>query len=113
MTTKFTKGPWRFDAVTLCVVANTKVASLPQSEKGGWPNRAAVADVCRAFYEAEHEANAHLIAAAPDLYEALEGVTTELSAIMDMAPGNRHNAEVFDKIDVALTALSKARGEAS
>lgn len=50
----------------------------------------------------ENIANAHLIAAAPDLYEALEN----LLAIHNGDGGTKYHAG-----DIAAAALSKARGE--
>jgi hypothetical protein len=54
--------------------------------------------------DAENEANAHLIAAAPCLYEALEAVDRMFSA-----PGRINKNAVRDKVRAA---LSRARGEA-
>ena len=51
--------------------------------------------------EAEREANARLIAAAPELYEALEIVRTQLS-------GSLSAQGLLEEVDAA---LAKARGE--
>lgn len=50
----------------------------------------------------DDEANAHLIAAAPELYEAL----ANLLAVSEGEGGTR-----FDAQDIARAALAKARGE--
>lgn len=50
----------------------------------------------------EHTANAHLIAAAPELYEALESLLYGIE--------NSDRIENY-RIDVAIKALAKARGE--
>jgi hypothetical protein len=50
------------------------------------------------------KANAHLIAAAPDMYEALE-------ALLEVAVGKK-TLPVVDVIHQATTALRKAKGEA-
>jgi hypothetical protein len=55
----------------------------------------------------ENDADWHLIAAAPDLYEALEAV---LSSIPDM--GNYYDG-AEDAFEQARTALAKARGDHS
>ena len=52
-------------------------------------------------------ANAHLIAAAPELYEALEEMSSCLS---DIISGNDWGA-VEEYLDDARAALAKARGE--
>ena len=50
------------------------------------------------------DANAHLIAAAPDLYAALDAVLSALYAA--------HPQELARRVDIANAALAKARGEA-
>lgn len=51
------------------------------------------------------EENAHLIAAAPDLCEALQGFVTYHSGHVLTCP------ELIASLDAALEALAKARGE--
>lgn len=62
MTTKFTTGPWRYEAVSdACRVVI-----------GQGRQRIILARLApKQLREAETTANAHLISAAPDLYEAL------------------------------------------
>lgn len=69
---KHTEGPWEVDDITYNILGKTIAAGLPVSEKGGWPDRAVVAIACKDFFASQHEANAHLIAAAPDMEKALE-----------------------------------------
>lgn len=52
-------------------------------------------------------ANAHLIAAAPDLYEALEQCRSELKSILLQYD----NTTPSYGLDLANNALDKARGE--
>lgn len=52
--------------------------------------------------EEETDANAHMIAASPELYEALENL------LDDMAAGTARTTGCFD---AARTALAKARGD--
>ena len=94
---KFTKGPWtaKYDPQlrALIQIYNTEdrvmVAVLPD----------------RGTVEAmpEIEANANLIAAAPDMYEALEEVWRILDSTMPLSRDNR--ADRIKRI------LCKARGE--
>ncbi len=95
--TKFTPGPWRVRAHTSQPNDRVVVDTF-----GG-----SVACVYRDMGENEppREANAHLIAAAPDLYAALEALhraTAILPASMD-EPGSPQA--------LARAALAKARGE--
>ena len=95
--TKFTKGPWKatYDSQLQAAIEiyNTEdrvmVAVLPD----------------RGTIEAmsEIEANANLIAAAPDMYEALEEVWRILDSTMPLSRDNR--ADRIKRI------LCKARGE--
>ena len=97
MSEKFTKGPWKatYDSQlqTAIEIYNTEdrvmVAVLPD----------------RGTIEAmsEIEANANLIAAAPDMYEALEEVWRILDSTMPLSRDNR--ADRIKRI------LWKARGE--
>ncbi len=59
---KFTKGPWELDSVKCRIV----------SESGRSIANTAVYDDRTFATDSENEANATLIAAAPDLYEALQ-----------------------------------------
>jgi hypothetical protein len=55
--------------------------------------------------DAEGEANARLIASAPDLLDALQAVVNDL----EMWPGEK-NPEFFESMKAARTALAKAKG---
>lgn len=87
---KWTPGPWVFDGtgphnVFGCDISN----SLGDSIAGSWHGRDEVA-----------KANAHLIAAAPELYDALE----EMLRIVG-------GYEYPETAKMARAALTKARGE--
>ena len=93
----FTPGPWRANSHREVKVANGNSmicrAHLHEPRRG----------------EAECKANAHLIAASPDMYEALKGLTTAFQARIDSTGGT--NTELRE-LAAAREALSKARGEA-
>ena len=82
--TKFTPGPWLFSSYK----SGTSVIVIDGKEFGvatvNYPNR---------------DANAHLIAAAPDLYEALDNLENDDGSIPDHA------------WKLVQAALAKARGE--
>ena len=56
----------------------------------------------------EERANAHLIAAAPDLYEALNNVMSEISSCLR---DEEYYFGTTERFDNARAALAKARGE--
>lgn len=93
--TTHTPGPW-VDSIT-----------MGRSEKGvvaeafAWMGRGPVIVATRAVREGEHMHNARLIAAAPDLLEALEEISRKYS--------NGASADAIARI--ARAALAKARGE--
>lgn len=105
--TKFTPGPWealfdkRRDNYSIFGgaskgarhwIANTKCESTPR----------------------DHAANAHLIAAAPELYAALEGAIGALEYSVDCARDDGNNEDIDfaqSKLDAALLVLATARGE--
>ena len=86
--TKFTRGPWAVNPIRAQVDAMPSMIPVCQLL---WPTDERT--------ESETEANAHLISAAPDLYDAL--------------------AELLDSVDgvpcgpekICRAALAKARGE--
>ena len=100
--TKFTPGPWYLEA------------GYENSNPGDFDEYWQVHDgqdaiVCSSSFcmAGNKEANAHLIAAAPELYEALVDVMAEISSLgnIDYHFGG---TGPFDK---ARAALAKARGE--
>lgn len=90
MMTKFTPGPWSLwrkgDPSQVIAAGRVFVAQTV----GG-----------------NDQANAHLIAAAPDLYEALESIQAEATRLRAKMPPS-----VFARIVSARAALAKANGEA-
>lgn len=57
------------------------------------------------------KANAHLIAAAPELLEALELFTKEYVEFVESGDAGFWDAEEEDKVIMARKTISKARGE--
>lgn len=107
---KFTKGEWRLNCnfhdrygegiirsgdFDIAIVCGTNYSSAPM---GGinrmWDDGYQKEDI------AEHEANAHLIASAPEMYAMLEKLSSQLTDI------NAHRAA--DEVE---RLLAKARGE--
>lgn len=99
MTEKFTKGPWRIegDIVKTAISAGVKhIAMVNYFDCGpGDP---------RSIAKEEHEANAHLIQAAPDLYTALYRTCHNA---LDL--GYCHMSDCY--CCPSMAALKKARGE--
>jgi hypothetical protein len=101
MTEKWTPGPWRYrphqhddwgivkgaDGYPICQARDARVSEEEKSE-------------CRATGADPYAANAHLIAAAPDLYAALAAIF----------PNDQCIDAGLDKREAALAALARARG---
>jgi hypothetical protein len=104
MSAQFTPGPW--DCVERTVFALDETGTVNRfsaSVQTGFVRRQQGWDAAERTSTDELTANAHLIAAAPDLYEALE--------LADAALRGAHmNMGVIEK--KVATALAKARGEA-
>lgn len=94
MTTKHTKGPWSYEHGGAWAFHDNGIAKVgPFSILGS--------------ESAEYEnsiADARLIAAAPDLLEAVEGIVSLLEAIGDVETGS-------DQVRTAREAIAKAKGE--
>ena len=96
---KFTPGPWAVDnRASFCVNAERDGAAGGVCSTGGY--YASWRDGEELMLE--NQANAHLIAAAPELYEALERM------VADYDIGEMTETPI---LDVANAALAKARGE--
>lgn len=92
--TNFTKGPWTIKGDAVGIV------DQPDTQSYGMLNF--IAFIYRHDFKEQSEANAHLISAAPDMYEALEQVTK----YMEWAFG-----EEDPYVKQGKKALAKARGE--
>lgn len=94
--TKFTPGPWVYKQYQKGVWGVGDPNTNDQIAKLEWNKE----------YDSEAGANAALIAAAPELYEALGNLLLEYSAISDSGNANHKN-----EIAAANRVLAKARGE--
>jgi len=124
--TKFTQGPWTAynmvnsetgapmtpgeisEYVGNCVRARPECSDFLfiSAEKDGVP-----ADVCHVENGSDGPYNAHLIAAAPELYEALERLFNVANHFNVSGVYLSEDAENFEALEVAEMALAKARGE--
>jgi hypothetical protein len=110
MSEKFTPGPWWTDAVyneedlgCSIIAANTDCGPMP-----GNPTRGQVAFATEILPEDAEtaKANAHLIAAAPDLYAALESLRGNVIGWGD----DSQIEAISDDLRAASAALARARG---
>lgn len=92
---KPTAGPW--------------LAAAKPSSIVGWPVVSPAAggrSICNVSANDDAQANAHLIAAAPDMLAALQFTRQELAPLLN---DDRHSRMVRDRIN---TAIAKAEGKA-
>ena len=103
--TKWTKGPWRVDAGTMSILSGSKMVIGCHGE-GGW-------DYYFAVYNEPTEADAYLIAAAPELYEELAETHAALCLgdSNGMRDGNGMPYIGSKRWERNRAALAKARGE--
>lgn len=95
---KFTTGPWHVEIVRYeCYVCNEVGLHVLTFDGSHFDTDSDIA-------------NAHLIAAAPEMYEALEEILSDLDTFPQVAPGVDH-PEVFDLKQKIRKLLRKARGE--
>ena len=96
MSAPFTPGPWAID-----------YPAIYSMEKGERVGR--VASVSISYKDtATYEANARLIAAAPDLFEALDALNDHWNGVGDYDNSPDDEARLQAKVS---GALAKARGE--
>lgn len=101
--TRFTPGPWTIDRDHAFAGRDVRreIANGFNVSAEGWHGLAAVFTAGSDPTDPEGRANTHLIAAAPEMYEALEMVVTHYSASLDYRP---------PYVAAALKALTSARG---
>ena len=98
---KFTKGPWKaYKMGPLTPQLTYRIFALNEAET--------VCDLSCEYAviksDEENESNAHLISAAPEMYEALESIKSMLSSIN--SPEDERMI-----VNVINSVLKKARGE--
>ena len=110
MTDRWTKGPWRVDESGFGQVGGFTISDEKNGfglcQRAAWPNRAE-----------ESAANARLIAEAPALVEALDGLLDALAmGPLDLAakygPDAHPDEAVVDAAHNAAAVLARIRGEA-
>ena len=103
---KHTPGPWMVDAMGNVWASNTKVCDMAE--------RPIQDSAYRAKELGEHEANARLIAAAPDLLEALKDMTPPMpppDAKCHFGLVPQSECAYCKRIAKAHAAIAKATGE--
>jgi hypothetical protein len=109
--TKFKKGPWKIWPTHW---AGGNKSTQVNGENAMWVESTLGGQICALFHHGPHRysptdedmANAHLIAAAPELYEALERMIESSACTNGCDPGDMTCDTMFAKY-----ALAKARGE--
>jgi hypothetical protein len=104
MGASFTPGPWRVDP---------RYASDIQTADGALEIAGVAATILTGGEKPELEArfaNARLIAAAPELYGALDKLRNDFAAFMSDVLGSS-DAEIANWLTPADAALAKARGD--
>lgn len=115
--TSYTPGPWVLETVpTQCGICH-KVGPFPPKREGDKPRHACLyADYPSPGNPADDElaANARLIAAAPELLSALEGVLSAWSRLYPSMPVNeRYEDCEFREMQAVRAAIEKATGGAA
>lgn len=114
--TKFTPGPWRVAHDHPDPLHAKGIAYIRPVEQRPYPYDDEIAVVYGTSHESHpHRAhNAHLVAAAPELYEALAQITDVYAAMREILsskyPLEGWSAESMT-LDRARNALAKSRGE--
>jgi len=111
---KFTSGPWEIDWPAVAALGKYERVLIGADGRNGGIY------VAHAFGP-HREANAHLIASAPDLFEALEVFARYGKVLLEKFPGNDGYALELgsdvaveirrDDFKKTIDALAKARGE--
>lgn len=114
---KHTPGPWHYigDGFDSCAAADCGTDGytvITRDSEGAFEGT-----ICEIDYQnddAEAEANARLIAAAPELLEALEGMFEDFISIPEMRDKPEYIAKVVaERKEKARAAIAKAKGESA
>ncbi|MFT8541408.1 hypothetical protein [Acetobacter sp.] len=95
---KFTKGPWVSSPLGPWIVETKDEIEIADISVSSLVNATA---------------NCHLIAAAPELYEALERILHGLQSLKENSEGGQFSPCLGDAENIACATLAKARGEES
>ena len=102
-TAKHTPGPWKVTGEELVSVGDQELFHRVIRDEGErWTALVEIED-------REGEANAHLIAAAPAMYEALQAMVEVFPAVVKMTPYGV-SMDISKLHDNAKTALAQAEG---
>jgi hypothetical protein len=106
-----TPGPWSFENGISCI--SHKRGEIVARNRAGSQTVAQVAMFSDPSYDGDEDtANARLIAAAPELLDALEELVSDLE--FDMSAGcNPRLVKSGKRIEYARAAISKATGESA
>lgn len=113
---KFTKGPWTLKTVPTQIGTCHMIGPFPsrgareQTNAYVYADGIGVRDYGHSAVGDELLANAHLIAAAPDLYAALERATDLLLQYGEMVDEPR-SRPAYRHVDVCREAMAKAVGK--
>ena len=114
MKAQHTPGPWRIVETTHPVMISTWHIAIGQKEISLFPYKYHFADeakTCGGYVaDAEMHANARLIAAAPELLEALIAAEKKLLALEHMVGGGDGEICIETEILMARAAIAKATG---
>lgn len=113
--TKFTRGPWYIDHDQTPLEIIGPAENYRRFGVDGERALASVGDDIvyedRPRLEEEDTANAHLIAAAPDLYDALEKLLARYTQLAGCGDCGNLVPEEEAEVIASRAALAKARGE--
>ena len=110
METKFTEGPWSTKGEYGVIYAPRRVdRPLNQPDRIIAECNQVIGGV--AIVTKEFAANAHLVAAAPEMYKALNATLDKLYAIVEQYGDRSCYYDVYEAVHTARTALAHARGE--
>lgn len=109
MQPNFTAGTWRFSKMLGAVCAGEGLGAVNVAGVTTWGDAAT-----KPQSEAEHVANGHLIAAAPDMFRALNSLAVNLRALGFGGDDEISGADTVDAVAEAfaeiVAALAKAGG---
>lgn len=98
----YTKGPWSISRRS----KSTELKDIFISAGGEYVARVVVPYTSKSIEE--YEANASLIAAAPDLLEALKDSRWHIANIVGPSGGQAHERNALIKIDAAIAKATRA-----